>query len=251
MEDLAPHKYITVQGKNPTKRELVSWDEKHWMHFIQFLKFFIVKDEDGNSKFKVSKSRWLEAEGFLEMPNHPFQEFMYRINRFSFDAGMNEKKFYFKLASMIKQTLQYIRENPSIVSPKMREAIEPEPRLAWCLKQTTIRNTAVGQVLAPNAVRDIGFLGDNSPAVAHEQRLMEAAIKVTNLLTKMVDSVNAREDELKKMPLREVLSAIGRMSYVFSVGRQLKVSKGVFKQINIHAAGREELEAAVLAVNKD
>ena len=192
----------------------------------------------------------MEAEGFLEMPNHPFQEFMYRINRFSYDAGMNEKKFYFKLASMIKQTLQYIRENPSIVSPKMREAIEPEPRLAWCLKQTTIRNTAVGSVLVPNS-REIGMFGDNLPAVAHEQRLMEAAIKVTNLLSHLVDSVNARETELNKMPLRDVLNAIGRMAYVFSVGKQLKPSKNVLKQINIHTAGRDELEAAILAVNKD
>lgn len=249
MKDLAPHKWTAVIGKSPTKRDLVSWDEGKWITFLQFLRFFI-EGEGEESKFKVTKDSWLRAEGFLDMPDHPFQEFLYRVNKFSYDPVATPKKFYWKLSSMTKYALGYLRTNPSLVSSTMRDIIQPEPRLNWCLEQTKIVETAVGHVIVPRADRDVGFGRDNQDLIPHQKRLYDASIKATDLLTKLINEVDARPEELKKMPLKDILMAIGRMSYVFSVGRNIKVNKGVFKQINIHAAGREELEAALLKVNE-
>ena len=250
MKDLAPHKWVAVQGKSPTKRDLVSWDEAKWICFIQFLKVFI--DGQGEeSKFKVTKAKWHEAEGFLEMPDHPFQEFLYRVDKFTDDPTATEKKFYWKLASMMKYVLGYLRANPALISPTMRELIEPEPRLNWCLRQTKIVETAVGPVVAKDNVRDIGFGRDTQTLASQERRLYEVSVKATDLLEKLIDQVDARPEELRKMPLKDVLMAIGRMSYVFTVGKNIRVGKGVFKQININAASREELEAAMLQANKE
>ena len=256
MQDLSPTKWSAVRGKSPTKRELSAWTEKQWICFIQFCLVFIEhtdeRTKDGTGwKMTFSRKKWREAEEFLDMPNHPFQEFLYRIDKFS-DSPLNtEKKFFAKLSSMMKFCLGYLRHNPSLVSPTMRSLIEPNPRLNWCLVQTKIIDTAVGQVVVSRTDRPVGVVHDNESVASHEKRLFDASIRATDILTKLMENVDARSAELNKMPLKDVLMAIGRMSYVFSVGRQIKIGKGIFKQINIHAAGREELEQAMLSMNKD
>lgn len=247
-------KYRAVQGKNPSKRELVTWDEGQWICFLRFCEIFVSTSEkkttDGSGvKFKVTEAKWREVEGFLDMPDHPFQEFLYRIDKFTYDPSANATKFYWKFLSMVKFVLGYLKSNPSIVTEKMREIIEPNPRFNWCLTQTKVVETIVGPMVVPDREERVGNHPTNMDIASYEKNLADAVTKTTNLLVRLVESV--KPEELEKMPVKDRLMAIGRMSYVFTVGKSFKVNKGVFKQINIHAADRDTLEAALLDFNKE
>ncbi len=243
------HRWKVVEGKTPTSRELVVWTEGHWITFLQFLQNYIVQ-KDENWSISVTKARWHENEQFLTMPDHPFQEFLFRINQFSTDPMSSEKKFYYKLSSMMKFVLGYLKKNPSKITGKMKEIIEPNPRLNWCLTQTKIVTTGTGiDVVVPDHQQRVDPARPMQEIASYQQQMVEATIKVTNLLTQLIESV--KPDEIAKMPIKDRLMAIGRMSYVFTVGKNFKPGKLIFKQLNIHAAGREELEAAMMDFNKE
>lgn len=58
-------------------------------------------------------------------------------------------------------------------------------------------------------------------------------------------------EDIKKMSPKDRLMAAARMAPFLNMTKNFKPGKQIFKQINIHGAGREELEAAMLAMNKD
>jgi len=239
------HKWKYVEGKTPSKRELVDWTEQHWMSFLQFCMFFI-SGEGENQKLSVTKQRWRETEGLLAMPNHPFEEFLYRVNKFPTDPGASEKRFFGKFSSMMRFCLGYLKNNPSKVTPTMRKFIEPNQRLNWCLTQTKIVPTDLGVdvvTLDPQDRSTQPF--QNQPVATYEKQLTDSMLKTANLLNLLVDSI--KPEEINKMPVKDRLAAIARMSYVYSIGKSFKPGKQIFKQLNIHAANREDLEKAVLA----
>jgi hypothetical protein len=247
-------KWRAIIGKNPTKRELVTWDEGQWICFLRFCELFIVKSDertkDGSGvSLKVTDAKWREVEGFLDMPDHPFQEFLYRIDKFTYDPTATRMKFFWRLSSMVKFVLGYLRQNPSIVTTKMREIIEPNPRFSWCLSQTKIVGTSVGAVVTPDKEERVTNHTTNMEVASYEKNLADAVLKTTNLLVRLVDSI--KPEEIEKMPVKDRLMAVGRMSYIFTVGKSFKVGKGIFKQININMAGREELEKAMLDFNSN
>lgn len=234
-------KWKIVQGKIPTKRELADWKPDHYIHFLRFCEHFIVQKEDGHLIVSVTKERWRSAEQILAMPDHPFQEFLYRINRFTFQPDASEKKFNFKFGSMMRFVLGYLRDNPILISDEMRKIIEPNEKLNWCLKTTTITQTPMGPILTPN---EMG--GSIAPL---EQRLMESVNKAINLFDLLTGSIDA--EELKKMSVKDKLAAVARLAPFLNSAKNFKPGKQIFKQINIHTSDRETLESALLAVAKD
>lgn len=247
---MADTKWKVVISKSPTKRELSAWTEKQWITFLRFCEFYIVTKEDGKVSISITKEKWAEGEEVLKMPDHPFHEFLYRINFFTFDSNASQKKFYFKLVSMMKFILGYLRVNPSLVSDEMKKIIEPNPRLNWCLKQTKVIETAIGDIVVPDKMDRVegDKKGSNQNIASYEQQLQESMIKTTNLLDRLVGEAAGRP--LNKMETKDLLMAIGRMSWVFSAGRQMKPNQQIFNQINIHKSSREELESAILNFNK-
>lgn len=243
------NKWQPVVGKSPTKRELANWTEAHYIHFLRFCEFFIHYTEKGEPKVSVTKERWHKAEDLLNMPDHPFHEFLYRINHFSIDPNSSEKKFYFKLISMMKFVLGYLRSNPALVGDEMKKIIEPNARFNWCLTQTRVVDTAVGPVVVPDSQMRVGEFHNNQPLATTEQNLLSAMNRAINLFNVVAESITP--EEIKKMAPKDKLLAMARMFPLFSVTKNFKPGKQIFKQINIHAAGREELESAMLAMNKD
>lgn len=254
MNDLSPSKWSVVKGKNPTKRELAVWKEGQWITFLRFCEVFIEKTGDRTKDgtgvtIKVTDKKWREVEGFLDMPDHPFQEFLYRIDKFTDDPTATRNKFYYKLVTMTKIVLGYLRANPSIVTTTMREIIEPNPRLNWCLQTTKIVDTAVGAIVVPDKVERVGISHTNQEVASYEKNLADAVTKVTNLLVRIIESISP--EDLEKMSAKDKMMAVGRMSYVFTVGKSFRVNKGVFKQININSASRDQLESLMLEFNKN
>lgn len=243
-------KWRAIQGKSPSRRDLATWQGKQFICFAQFCLFFVTYSEDGlQSKVSVTKEKWRQAEEFLGMPDHPFQEFLYRINHFTFDPNASEKKFYYKLISMMKHILGYVRSNPGIISDEFRTLVEPHPRLNWCLQQTRVVETAVGPVLAPDKMQKVGDMHSMQSVASIEQRLSEVLSKGISTFELLLSSISA--DDIKKMTTKDKLLAAARLHPFFTFAKGFKPGKQVFKQINIHAASREDLEKAILAVNKE
>lgn len=244
------HKWSAVEDKFPSKRELASWDEGHWISLLRFYEVFIrIKEETNEHYMSVSKEKWIEAEGFLKMPDHPFHEYLYRINRFTFSPGASEKKFFYKMSAMMRATLGYLRENPARITEKMRGIIEREPRFAWCLKQTKVVDVGAGfNIVVPD--KDMpGVDGTRTQDLAtFEQQLTEAIMKTTNLVVSIVESISV--EDLKKMATDKKLSAIAKLVPLLKIGQGFRPGTQVFKQINVHNADRETLEKAMLEFSK-
>lgn len=244
-------RWRAVTGKNPAKRDLAGWDEDHWITFLRFCLLFIVTEEK-KQKIAVTEKSWREIEAeLLSDPNDSRNEFLFRVNQFTFNKDASFRKFYAKLSSIIMFTLGYLRANPSLVSTKMRNIIEPNPRLNWCLSQTKVVETAVGEVVAPENTQDIGVYGtartQTLPSV--EKRLLDANIKLTDLFTKLIESIDARE--FKKLTTKEKLAAVTQLRSVLAMNRGIKINAGVFKNININASSRQDLENALLDMSKN
>lgn len=184
------------------------------------------------------------------MPDHPFHEFLYRINFFTFDKGATRKRFHFKLLNFMRVVLTYIQANPSMVTDAMRGVMVTTQKFEWALYQTKKVETAVGiETVVPNVVVDEKTATVITPATLDHQ-MQEATRSVLNMV-KRLSSRPITEAELRAMSPKERITAVAKLIPIFTVGRNLKPGKQVFKQINIHGAGREELEGALLAFNKN
>jgi hypothetical protein len=236
-------KFASVKGKIPTKEDLLLWSPGKYIQFIRFCEFFIV-----DNKLSVTKARWRQCEEVLTMPDHPFHEFLYRINFFTFSPDANEKRFYFKLVNFIKSVLGNIQANPSIVTDEMKNVLEHNEKFKWALQQTKVVESSVGPVLAPE-INQIDQ-GSKSTVVpdTFQHQITEAALKVVNLTRRLAESIS--DQDLRKLSGKDRIIALSRLSFIFSVSKNMKPGKQIFQQINIHSAQREDLESALLSVTK-
>lgn len=228
--------WVAVKGKNFRSFDLAQWKESQYITFLQFCAQFMIPSDEG-PKLSYKPELWLNAEKILSMPDHPFIEYFYRIDRFSMNGG-TVRQFHKKLQDMMQGVLKFIQTNPSVVSDEMRKILEMYPRMAWCLKQTDIVQTAMGvDVVVPK-----------NNTVAFDERLYNAGVKVVDVLERLADSIT--DKDIKEMSARDKMIAMGRMGYIFTIAKNLKPNKQIFNQININASSREDLEAALLGTHR-
>ncbi|MGC9602253.1 MAG: hypothetical protein ABSE76_00710 [Minisyncoccia bacterium] len=212
-----------LRGKLPTRQELSGWDEAKYLAFLQFCQLFITQTPTG-SVIRVTKERWQETHS---LPLESHQEFFYRIDCSPEDPAATERAFYHRLANMMKGVLGYLRLHPETITPAMREIIEPNQRFKWCLATRT-----PVPVIIP---RPVSF----------DDKLAEAADKVTDLFIRLVDSIS--QEDLDQMSPKERVLAASRMQYVFDLKKHLRTYPGSFRHINTQTASIRELEAEVLS----
>lgn len=227
-----------VKGKLFTPRDLANFTEERYITFLQFCVQFMVPSEEG-PKYSNTKDLWLKSEEIMLMPDHPFEEYLWRINFFSTNKDASYRKFFAKLLVMMNTTLKYIQRNPSVVTDEMRKIIEMYPRFEWALKQTAIVPTQMGTEV----------MVQKSGVASFDEQLYNAGVKTVNMLERLVDSISDRD--IKNMKSRDKMIAIGRLGYVFQIAKSLKPNRQIFQQINIHGADRDTLEKALLGMNKE
>lgn len=229
--------FKSVKGKMFTQRELASFTSSRYVTFLRFCEQFMVPSETG-PKYLNNKDLWLKAHEVMDMPDHPFQEYLWRINFFSTDENASFRKFFAKLLALMNSVLKFIQKNPSVVTDEMRKILEAYPKFAWALTQTAVVTTeTVGEVVV-----------QKNGTVPYEQQLVDAAIRTTNLLTRLVDSISAKD--IEKLSPRDKLLAIGRLGYLFTISKNLKPNQKIYNTLNINGLGREDAEKALLAFSK-
>lgn len=226
-----------MRGKFFAQRDFANFTEAKFITFLRFCEQFMVPTDAG-PKYSNTKALWLKAEEVLDMPDHPFHEYLWRINFMSTDPKATYRKFFVKLLTLMNGVLKFLQRNPSLITDDMRKIMKMYPRFEWALTQTTIVSTAIG---ADVVVQKNGL-------APFDERLYNAGVKVVDVLERLADSIT--DKDIRGMTPRDKMIAMGRMGYIFTIAKNLKPNKQIFNQININASSREDLEASLLAVSR-
>ena len=236
--------YHGVKGKAIINRDIDQWEIKRFYDFIEFAQYFI-EDPYGEGKVKThvtkAKLKILEKK-VLPVDYHPFQEFMYRINVFTTDPDFEEVTFMRKFNMMKMRVLKYLKEKPHIVDDKIREMVQGNPQLDWCLNLVKIEENRVGQEMIVSDHKDAE--GVKVTNLTPDMIMMQSLARISSLMNEISGSFT--QAEIKKMKTSEKFAAISKLSFVYNVGRNMKPNANIFKQINIINAKPEDLEKTLL-----
>lgn len=237
--------YAAITGTLPSRRELSEWNTRKFLLFLDFCELFMIRDGD-DYKITITEDRLKHAERFLAVPHHAFQEFLWRVNQFSTDVNSTPRKFFYKHAAFMRQVLGYLKLNPAAITDEMRAIIEPNPRYNWCLKHTKVQTLRSGaEVVTADTLDNVSYQKQQVQAPNAEKMLVDAIIETTNLYSLIAKSVKKKDiEELKPM---EKINALQKLSFVLSTAQKWKPTALVFKQLNVHSAGKDDLEKALLS----
>lgn len=233
--------YRAVQGILPTKREIQNWPYDKFMDFLRFVDFWT----DGDV-IKVTKEKREEMEKLaFETPHHPYQEFLWRIDHFLLNPEATSRKFYYKLAAMIRQVGGYLKANPGMVDEEMKKLIEGNPRLEWILKHFKVVETKIGaEVVMPDTTEEVGFQRGQSPVPKAEVTMMESLMKVASVFDMLASSI--KPADIRGMEVKDKIQAMSKLSFIFTQAKSMKPNTAVFKQLNIYRASKEDLEKSLM-----
>lgn len=243
--------FRAVQGNIWKKVDLQEWTEKIYLAFFEAVdRFTVLKDGDYTVKITTEGLMKLEQDAFGGQ--FPFlQELVSRINQLTTDPKATPHKFYLKFATCIRQVGGYLKEHPSLVTDAMREIIQRNPRLAWCLVHFEIKDTKPGIPIMVETKLD--KVGGRYPEVMKNP---DVNVKMSESRMYLADAMHTITKSLTKKDLRNltakerITSALGIMK-VLQSAQSFKPNVGVLNQLVINKAGREDLEAAMLDFNSN
>lgn len=235
--------YEGVRGKSLTKKEIEGWKQERFYDFIEFARYFMDTDTE-EATLLITKERVKKAETkFIPIDYHPFQEFLFRIDRFTSQSDFDCERFRKRLHLMMVMVLRYLKEHPHRIDDRIRELVGINPRLNWCLSLVKEEETRIGTIVVANNTDADGKV---ITQVTPDKLMLESLANVASLINELTGSFTA--SELKKMKTNDKFSAISKLSFVYNVGKNFKPNAGVFKQINIINSKPEDIEKTLLGV---
>jgi hypothetical protein len=236
--------YRAVRGSLPSRRDVAEWDEKKFLDLFDFINLFIQPNRKSVSVI-VTKEKWLAAEKVLDLPYHPWQELLYRIDRLTKDTRFNSGSCYIRIAALNRAVLGYLKNNPAAISDEMRKIIEPNPRLNWCLRVYTDTTTKIGaDIVLPNTTDATGVYPKPIAVRSADKIMLEGQRHVFNLFELIASSIKPKD--VKDMDVRDKIAALQKLSFIFNVASKFKANSQTFINLNVNAAKREDLEKALL-----
>ncbi len=221
-----------VLGRLPNRKELSEWEESKYLSFLAFCQQFI-DAKPGGTAWRVTPDKRKVIEKRAATNLH-YREFLERIHLAQGETG--DRKFYYRLMTMVRLVLGYIKLNPDQVTPAMREVIEGSERFKWCL-DTPVK----APVLLPTA----------PPAypVTQEGQAEEALEKTTRITNMLLDSIT--EKELAKMSAKDKLLAVSRMHYIFGNHRKSSRPSSILRNLVVEKATAREIEQTLIAYSEE
>ena len=237
--DNNPHRAII--GKNPERKELSEWSSIKWVEFLKFVQFHIsiVKKPKSVPKdhYQITKERIDELNAILKSDDHPWKEFIYRINQINPDGSYNNG-YFLKLRTLVRIVLTYLKFHPAVVTDEMKAIIDNNPnRMGWCLKQYYLRNTGRGEIVQrdqmtmdASEMRPVGM-----PSLQKKQ--MDALIQMVDLHQELLKSIKTKD--LKDLTVKDKLTALPKLVDAITKMTNKRVGINHLTQINIHGGARE------------
>lgn len=232
--------YRAVEGTLPRKRDVALWSHDRFMDFFRFVSFFMEED-----MVKVNQKKRVAVEKMMtDDLNHPWAEFMWRINCFTSNKLATDRKFYYRLAATMRLVGGHVKANPALVSDDMKAMVEKNPRLNWVIPHFKTVTTKIGaEVVVPDTQETVGFVKGHTPPSNPEVSLMESMLKTANLFDMIVSSI--KKSDINDMTVKEKVSALSRLSFIWTQSRNMKPNTTVFKQMNVYKASKDDLEKAI------
>jgi len=241
---IIPNIYKIILGKYPTNPELLDYTVERWMNLLRFMDFFIATYEN-SEKWNCTAEKIKEMEAYLEVENHPWHEYIYRMNQFSDDKKSSPKKFQWKVNGIALHCLKWLKNHPATVSEEMKALIESHPqKMAWCLKQFEVKETLKGDeiVVRDDLVQDqMQTKKVSMPTI--EAKMMTSTLKIVDMLETLAGSITPQQ--LKGMDIEDKLKHIQRLYPMITNIGKMKPSGNAFTQININGSN-EDIEKQML-----
>lgn len=232
--------YRKVMGKVPTAVEMASWSHDQWMDFLRFTALFIERDiEKDIETFKFTDDKRNTLNDFLAIPSHPFQELIYRIDRWP--GEHSNADYRFKFQAMVRVVLTYLKQHPSLIDPNMKVIIDSYPkRLGWVLAQYKTIQTHAGEM----TVRDDSTDTQSTVTMPSIQtKMMNSLIKVADIYENIAASI--KDKDVKDMKLTEKLKALKDLSFVFATTSK-KQATNHLTMINIGGKNAKAVEEGMM-----
>jgi hypothetical protein len=235
--------YRKIMGKIPTQVEMASWSYDKWMDLLRFALIFIEKSEEtGDEMFKITDEKRKQLDDYLKIPDHPFQEFIYRVDLWLTEA--TNRQYYYKLTTLTRVCLTYIKKHPSIVDDNMRILLQSYPkRLGWVLSQYRVVETRAGELVQRDAMIQDGNATKAIPLPSVQVKLMNSILNISDLYERISQSIDTKD--INKMKLDEKIKALKDLSFIFATATK-KQSSNHFSQININTKDAKGVEEAML-----
>lgn len=241
--------FRAVRGQNWRKRDVQEWNEKYYLHFFDAVHRFTVL-KGLTSVIKITSEGLMKLEQDAFSGQNPFlEELVIRMDQLTTHPNSSPRTFFLKFSSSIRLVGAYIREHPSVVTEGMKESMEKNPRLSWMLTHYVKKETKIGVPLVVESHLD-NLQGKHEVMKNPDPQLkfMESMAKASDLTHRLLSSVKA--GDIKNMTAKDRASLGFAGLKLLTSLRSFKPNIGVFNQINIKAANRDELEEAMLDLNK-
>lgn len=228
--------YSIIEGKYPQFTELRDWSEDRWLSYIGFLDFFI-KSYENSEKWHMTSDNIKEMEQYLTINNHPWQEFIWRTGQWK--DKTTPKKYMFKVNGMAMHTLGYLKKHPSLVTDKIKEAIEHHPqRLGWCLKQFKVVETLGGEeIVRRDVVVDQISTTKQTSLPSLQAKMMTSIVKVADIVEMLASGISAKD--IKGMEVKDRLSQLAKLMPILTTLGKAKLNTNHFTQINLNGSTKD------------
>jgi hypothetical protein len=238
MNDITFNPYKSLQGKLPTRAEVALWPTDKFLDFFRFYCFFLEeKVSSGGTSDQtliVTDLKRQRIEEYLEVPHHPYQEFLWRINCFILNPKTTSKMFSHRILSMYKLVGLYLQKTPSAITGEMRDMFVANPRFNWIIPKVTTEIVPTEEL----PVTDI---------TTADVTMANTIIKTAALFDAIVTSINKRD--INKMEMNDKIKALRALSFIYTQARQYKTENTIFANINIDKTSAEDLEKKILEIS--
>lgn len=241
--------FRAVRGIPFKKRDVQEWNEKTYLTFFDIVHRFTVT-KGLTESIAVTSEALMKFEEEAFRGNQPFyEEVIARINQVTTDPRATIHKFYQSFTATVRLVGAYIREHPSVVTEAMRESMEKNPRLAWMLTHYTRKETKMGaSLIIPQKFDNVNSEKAITKNPDPNMLILESTMKLSDILNTLTSSLTKKE--LRDLSAKDKLSQATSILKTLAALKSYKPNIGVFNQININAAGRDELEEAMLDMGR-
>ena len=240
--------YRLVKGKLPRKIEIGDWSAQKIVALLRMFDLFV---EDGRAKITQHKRTLLED---LAKNDTYIDELLTRIDMPTSDPEATQKKFLNRFMGMIRVVLGWLKSHPHAVVDDIKKFMEKNPRCHWALAAFKTEVTAIGaEVVVMDQHEDSDITAArHSPNVTNvrgpEAMYNQALLQATGILTDLMKGLTATQIA-KIAPSERIRLANQMLGTLGKTFKDYKPNNFIFNKINIHQAGREDLERAFLDYN--
>lgn len=238
MTDLNP--YRAIIGDFPSKQDYAEWSSDKWLDFIRYVEFHLAskvnprKRNETVERFVVTNVLMKEIESFLNVPNHPWLEFIWRANMF-ISEGTTTGKYQMRIQVFCRNSLTWLKYNPTRISEEMEKVLVTHERMRWCIKQYYLKETDRGPIVQRDTLIPDGNKA-NLPSV--QQKMADSLIKVVDLYQDLVASIKKSHLD-KGLTVKDKLNALPKLVDAIVKMSSRKTAANHFTQINIHGNARD------------